>query len=60
MKKPRKPSESLQRALQGNLFTGPLHVEQCRLLTHLEGKPVVVVGQRPRRHIAHPIIANEL
>jgi hypothetical protein len=44
----------------GRLFRRPLHVGQCRLLTHLEGKPAVVVGQRPRRHIAHPIIVNEL
>ena len=60
MKKLMKPSGSLQRALQGDLSTGPLHVEQCRLLTHLEGKPDVVVGKGPRRHIAHPIIVNEL
>jgi hypothetical protein len=60
MKKPMKPSGSLERALQSDLFRGPLHVEQCRLLTHPEGKPAVVVGQRPRRHIAHPIIINEL
>jgi hypothetical protein len=58
MKKPRKPSGSLQRALQGELFSGPLHVEQCLLLMHLEGKPTVVVGQRRRRHIGHPIIVK--
>ena len=29
----------------------PLHVEQCRLLTRLDGNPAVVVGQKPHRQI---------
>jgi len=38
----------------------PLHVEQCRLLTRLDGRIAVVVGQKPHRQIAHPIIVDEL
>src|ERR1700722_16061724 len=36
----------------------PLHVEQCRLLTRLDGNPAVVVGKKPHRQIAHPIIVG--
>jgi hypothetical protein len=39
---------------------GPLHVDQCRLLTDLEGKPAVVVGQKPHRQISHPIVVDEV
>jgi len=45
---------------KGAAVEHPLHVEQCRLLTRLDGNPVVVVGQKPHRQIAHPIIVDEL
>ena len=45
---------------KGAVVEHPLHVEQCRLLTRLDGNPAVVVGQKPHRQIAHPIIVDEL
>jgi hypothetical protein len=45
---------------KGVVLVDPLHVGQCRLLTRLEGKPAVIVGQAPHRQIAHPIIVDEL
>jgi hypothetical protein len=45
---------------KGSVVEHPLYVEQCRLLTRLDGNPAVVVGQKPHRQIAHPIIVDEL
>ena len=45
---------------KGAAVEHPLYVEQCRLLTSLDGNPAVVVGQKPHRQIAHPIIVDEL
>ena len=37
-----------------------LHALADRRLTRLDGNPAVVVGQKPHRQIAHPIIVDEL